>query len=363
MKKESITSEQILEAYEAHGEDFLVLDIFPETIKGKVHEKLRTNKLGNVQYGDVMIKKADGTKVPLVIKFLQLTTSSRIRPPEQREYEAIKLCFPRDDPENNESKFGEAMELICKTFENKVEQWDSDGVISMKPKDKKAILKLVQTTPGIPMQFTRKGDGEDIPLDNPIMRLELKTRYYPADNLPKDTYKENYPNGNTVYIKDFDIPIADLSKKSEIEKKVKDRQTGEIKTVMKPFIPPATVTDINEDGDEEDFPVNNCNIQDFITVGSTVSGYVQMQIVISKQSFNLKTTFTNTLYVFPNDNTNNGDYELEEDEVDEMMPVGRVGGSSVTNTTGGNMSFSKTSVDEEEYEDDDIQNQLDELSD
>lgn len=314
-KTKSLTIEQIKEAYETHGKDFLIIDIFPTIIKGKLESKLRTNKNETVQYGDVLIKKADGEYVPLVIDFRQVSTFGRIKEPEYREYESIKIHLKKNDLLNSESKFGEIIDIICKTFEEKCENLVKDNKISTKPKNNK-ILKVHSTEFKTPMQYTASKDGEIVELDNPSIWITFKTKNYTSEELSKlEQYNDLTYKGDDkpILIKDFDISIYDLNLIEKIEKPIINKETGEKLIVKKSIVQLAK--------DKNGNFINNCNIHNFITKGSIISGKIEMGIVISKGQFHLKTTFKDKLYVYPNINDeSNENQELDEEYVDDMIP-------------------------------------------
>lgn len=310
---------EIFEAYETHNDEFLILDIFGKN-KRDNKDKLRTNVAGTVQYGDVLIKKADNSVVPLVLKFIQITTMSKIKEPKDRDYETLKLSFRKNDLENDESKFGEAMDLICKTFEQKVNQLVADNKIAVKPKAKSGSLKVLSTTPIFPVQYEveNRETGSIEELENPIIWIELKSQYYKPDEVDKlEQYDGLYykKDGKPIIKKEFAVKICDLSERRDEEVVKYDPNTKKEVKKTTSFIPMAK--------DNSGNMLNNCNIQEFITPRSVLSGYVEMQLTISGRSMNLKTTFkaNSNLYVYPNlqygKSVNLG---LDADEADEMIP-------------------------------------------
>lgn len=316
-RSKPLSANDIFEAYEAHKDEFLILDIFPDTNN---KDKLRCNNANTVQYGDVLIKKADGTVVPLSVKFIQITTLGRIKDPKDRDYESLKLSFRKKDTENPDSSFGDAMDLICKTFEKKVNEYSNDGKIAIKPKAKSGALKVHSVHPTFPMQFEveNKETGCTEELDNPILWFELKSQYYKADEIDKLEHFDNLfykKDGKPIYKKNFSVKICDLSKKTDEEVIRIDSRTGKEVKKRTSHIPLAV--------DKNDEKMNNCNVQEFITPGSSVSGYVEMQLTISGRAFNLKTTFkhNSNLYVYPNLSYGQSyNEDLDTDEVDEMIP-------------------------------------------
>lgn len=353
-KSKPLTVNEIFEAHKTHKENFLILDIFPDS---KKQDKLRQNSLNSVQYGDVLIKKADGAVVPLTLKFIQMTTFGRIKDPKDRDYESLKLSFKKTDDNNPDSRFGEAMDLICRTFEEKVNDLSSEGKIAIKPKAKSNALKVFSVTPTFPIQYEAEDreTGQTKELENPIVWIELKTQYYKQDE--KLTHFEDLyykKDGKPVYKKDFSVNICDLSQKQDEEVERIDSRTGKKVTKRTTHIPIAT--------DSSGETLNNCNVQEFITPGSSLSGFIEMQLTISGRAFNLKTTFKNksNLYVFPNQNYGKQDnHELDTEEVDEMIPQN----ANLSSTTKNIEEDSEEEYEEEEEDDDEFSSKLDAISD
>jgi hypothetical protein len=268
-----------------------------------------------------------------------------------------KLSFRKDDQCNPESQFGDAMELICRTFEKKISDYTQEGRIAVKPKAKSGSLRVHSTTPTFPMQFEveNRETGCTEELDNPIMWFELKTQYYKADELEKLEQFENLmykKDGKPIVKKHFGLRICDLSKKKDEEVIRVDSRTGKEVRKITSHIPIAT--------DAEGNSLNNCNIQEFITPGSALSGYVEMQLTISGRAFNLKTTFkgNSNLYVYPNPIVqNNYEQSLDSEEVDEMIPQ--------TNAMSKLSLRKEECEDGEEYDDDedDLTSKLDAIAD
>jgi len=363
-----LSTTEIFNAYNTHKEEFLILDIFPETDNDK-KDKLRSNTANSVQYGDVLIKKDNGTIVPLCLKMIQLSTLGRIKEPKERDYETLKLSFRLNDKENPESEFGRAMDLICKTFEQKVNQYTADGKIAVKPKARSGSLKVHSVNPTFPIQYEveNKETGQVEELDNPIMWFELKTKYYKSDEIEKLQQFDNLyyrKDGKPIMMKDFSARVCDLSKKIDEEVIRVDPKTGNKTRKMTSQIPIAV--------DDNDNTLNNCNIQSFITPGSALSGFLEVQLTISGRAFNLKTTFKSgsNLYVYPNTSfDSNKTLELDTDEVDEMIPQNLVKKNmesvKKTNTVSeglGSLSLNTTANDEDS-DDDELTAQLNSIPD
>ena len=365
-KSKPLTVNEIFEAYETHGEDFLILDIFGKDQKTN-KDKLRPNGAGSVQYGDVMVKKANGLTVPLQLKFIQITTFGKIRDPKDRDYESLKLSFRKDDPDNADSRFGDAMSLICKTFEKKVNNFSAEGKISVKPKAKSGSLRVHSVIPTFPIQYEaeNKESGEIIELENPILWFEIKSKYLKSDEIDKLEQFNNLTyrkDGKPILKKDFSVTICDLSQKKNSEVIRIDSKTG--KEIRK------TTSHIPFALDSEENGMNNCNIQEFITPGSVLSGVIEMQLTISGRAFNLKTTFKNNsnLYVYPNTNYGKSyKQDLDEEEADEMIPQNMSSSNNQKNDSSLKSNKDDDEEDDENDEDDeekeDFSDKLDSISD
>ena len=158
-----------------------------------------------------------------------------------------------------------------------------------------------------------------------MLWLGLNFKRYTADEekqleiLDGLSYKrDNKP----FYIKDFDLNIYDLE--NVINKK------------------PQLAIDENKN------IMNNSNIHKFITVNSLISGTIYMQVVMSKQSFNLNTKLSRNLYVKSNKNSmSNNNHMFDDSEFELMM------GKPKPSTT------STSSNEEVEYEDESDEEDLD----
>ena len=218
------------------------------------------------------------------------------------------------------------MELICNTFTKKVKEMKSNGLINDDEDDdnnNKNTIIVPNCKPQTPLQKKAKGkDNANINLDNPMIWLGLNFKRYTADEekqlqiLDTLTYKrDNKP----FYLKDFDLSIYDLE--NVVNKK-----------------PQIAI-------DETQQLMNNGNIHKFITVNSLISGTIYMQVVMSKQSFNLNTKLSKNLYVKSNKNSSsNGNHMFDDNEFELMM-----GGAKPT-TDSTNTQKQSSEDDEEEYE-------------
>jgi|LakMenEpi03Aug12_release.lakeMendotaPanAssembly.Ray.scaffolds.fasta_scaffold22627_2 hypothetical protein len=316
MNQSILYPEDVIKAYKTHGDNFIIIDF--TTIK--------ENQAKTVKYCQLKIKKENGHEVVPIIKLINLTVAGKIKVPSEREFEQLKVALRKEDLNNAESKFGEAMELICNTFTKKVKEMKSNGLINDDEDDdnnNKNTIIVPNCKPQTPLQKKAKGkDNANVNLDNPMIWLGLNFKRYTADEekqlqiLDNLTYKrDNKP----FYLKDFDLSIYDLE--NVVNKK-----------------PQMAI-------DETQQLMNNGNIHKFITVNSLISGTIYMQVVMSKQSFNLNTKLSKNLYVKSNkNNSSNGNHMFDDNEFELMM-----GGAKPT-TESTNTQKQSSEEDEEEYE-------------
>lgn len=312
MNQSILYPEDIIKSYNIYGDDFIIIDF--STIK--------ENQAKTVKYCQLKIKKENGQEVVPIIKLINLTVAGKIKAPMDREFEQLKVALRKDDSTNEESKFGEAMELICNTFSKKVKDMKTNGIINDDEDDdnnNSNVIIVPNCKPQTPLQKKAKNkENVNVNLDNPMLWLGLNFKRYTADEekqleiLDSLTYKrDNKP----FYIKDFDLNIYDLE--NVINKK------------------PQLAVDENKN------VMNNSNVHKFVTVNSLISGTIYMQVVMSKQSFNLNTKLSRNLYVKSNKNSlSNNNHMFDDSEFELMMGKPK---PTVTQTS---------SNDEVEYEDD-----------
>ena len=291
MNQSILYPEDIIKSYNIYGDDFIIIDF--STIK--------ENQAKTVKYCQLKIKKENGQEVVPIIKLINLTVAGKLKAPMDREFEQLKVALRKDDSTNEESKFGEAMELICNTFAKKVKDMKTNGIINDDEDDdnnNSNVIIVPNCKPQTPLQKKAKNkENVNVNLDNPMLWLGLNFKRYTADEekqleiLDGLSYKrDNKP----FYIKDFDLNIYDLE--NVINKK------------------PQLAIDENKN------IMNNSNIHKFITVNSLISGTIYMQVVMSKQSFNLNTKLSRNLYVKSNKNSmSNNNHMFDDSEFELMM--------------------------------------------
>jgi hypothetical protein len=286
-----ITPNEIIEAYNKYKNEFLVINI----------EKVRPNdpKKPKVWYADVNFK-SDKSKdlIKPVIKVLNLTTASSIRPPNKRQYEQLKVTVRKNDERNPDSNFGKAMEIVCNVFEENVKYMVEKKIISDNKKDKESKV-LPSVKPKTPMQvIATDKEGNAVELENPMFYFNLNAKNYnklSPDELSKIQIMDDvhYDDEKTPYVKDFDINIYDLNK--PIGKKF------ELAI------------------DNNDNQLNNSNIHEFLKPKSIISGSIIMQCIISNSgSFNLNTKLYKSLYVSKSDYNSNDNDDMDDDDLESM---------------------------------------------
>jgi hypothetical protein len=291
MNQSILYPEDVIKSYSIYGDDFIIIDL--TTIK--------ENQAKTVKYCQLKIKKENGQEVVPIIKLINLTVAGKIKAPVDREFEQLKVALRKEDSTNAESKFGEAMELICNTFTKKVKDMKTNGIINDDEDDDANSANVVivpNCKPQTPLQKKAKNkDNVNVNLDNPMLWLGLNFKRYNAEEEKKLEVLDGlaYKRDNKpFYIKDFDLNIYDLE---NVINKKPQLATDESKNIM-----------------------NNSNVHKFITVNSLLSGTIYMQVVMSNQSFNLNTKLSRNLYVKSNKNSmSNNNHMFDDSEFELMM--------------------------------------------
>lgn len=298
MNQSILYPEDVINAYNAHGEDFINIDF----------STLKENKTNPVKYCQLKIKKENGQSVVPIIKLINLTIAGKIKNPADREFEQLKIALRKEDSNNPESKFGEAMELICNIFTKKVKEMKANGLINDDEDDDNNnpnVIIVPNCKPQTPLQKKAKNkENQSVSLDNPMIWLGLNYKRYAPDEEKQLSILDNlaYKRDNKpFYIKNFDLNIYDLE--NIVNKK-----------------PQLAI-------DENKMTMDNSNVHKFITGNSLISGTIYMQVVMSKQSFNLNTKLSRNLYVKSNKNSNiNNNNHVFDDSEFEMM-IGKTAAS------------------------------------
>jgi len=310
MNKVVLTTKQILEAHEAHGDDFVVIDL-ESTRKFKTF----------AQYISINIKLAEGNIVP--IRYWKLSNdgivlSSRIRSPEQRKFEAIRLGISLNDDNDEENDNSQALKVLCEAVENKLNKMKEDGVITdneraarKQPDGTYRPMHLISTKIVTPMQLVAldRETDEFVDLENPRFWISLpKKKFFknPSEQRPSIHFEEKY--------------YVDENNQPDINKPVMTHEYAPVfynvddwyhhaRTGKKVF---KKLGAINED---DEIIIDNTNVQEYLTKGSAIMGNLNFELVVSGRQCKLEVSLYGNCYVKHAD-ASDGDYNnVDEDEV------------------------------------------------
>jgi hypothetical protein len=334
MSQSILTPEDVLASYNKYGKNFLVPALDNESVK--------ENILKTVKYGNIKLKKVDGSEVIPVIKYVNLTTASKIKAPIDRDYEQLKLAVRVNDITNEDSKFGKAMQLIYDTYIEIIKDLVKEGKISddEDDSDKPGCLYVKTCKPQTPLQKRAKDKtGKTVILENPMIWLGLNFKRYTKDE-EKDLERLDFnykKDGKPFLVKDFELNIYDLEK-------IQNR---------KPQL--ATV-----DGKK----IDNTNVHKFITGNSLISGTIYMQVIMSSQSFNLNTKISKNLYVRSNKNPTGSIHMFDDDEFESMIEDSKkkLGEVSINEETKESEHNDEQEIDDYDEQDNLVRDKIKDLS-
>ena len=288
-----ITTQQIIDAHTAHGDDFIQIN-FESARKFKNY----------AQYIDVDIKLADGTVTGVrhwKLSSAGIVIGSKLRLPEQRKYESMRLGVTLKDDGEEVNENAHAMKLICTSFENIMTKFKSDNVIT---DDSRAPRKqsdgtyrpfhLISTKIVTPMQTTAKSKetGDIIDLENPFFWLSLpKKKFFKVGEQPKTSihYEDKY--------------YADESGQPDVERPIMTHEYApEFYNVDDFFHHPRTGKKIynklgypNAETDVRD--LDNTNIHKFLTRHSALMGNLKFELTVSGRQCKLDIALYGKQYV------------------------------------------------------------------
>ncbi len=281
-----VSAKDVLDSYNMYKNDFLRVDL----------SNVRENQGKTVKYTRIVMKLPSGEEVNPIVKFFNQRASNKIKAPEERDYEQLKVSIRKDN--NVDNSFGTAMELICETFIKKVKELKSQGLISDDIDDDNNQANAIifpSCKPQTPLQKRAKDKKQgNVVLTNPLFWFGLNYKRYSVEEL-KDlkSLEFSYKNdGKPFIVKEFDVNIYDLDDTDD-------------------NIPNIATVNGNT--------IDNTNIQDFLTSGSLISGTVYMQVIASNQSFNLNTKISNSLYVKSNKDHQSNRHAFDSNEFAEML--------------------------------------------
>lgn len=289
-----IESAQILAAYEAHGDECI-------SINFDVMRKFKQY----AQYADIDIKLADGSVKP--IRYWKLTNDgvvlgSRIRKPEQRKYEAIRMGFPLCDDDGNENENIKALKVLCDAFKSKMERLKREGFFTDEERESRKQpdgtyrpVHLISTKIVTPMQTTvmDRETGEITDMENPFFWLSVpKKREYKnsADKLKPSVILEDKFYADEIGQPDLARPV--MSHEYAPTFYNIDDFTHHPRTGKKTY---HLLGEKDLESDEVKF--DNTNIQDYITRNSAMIGNLKFEMAVSGRQCKLDVSLYGRFYV------------------------------------------------------------------
>ena len=333
-KKAIITTQDILSAYEAHGNDFMIIDI----------DSLRPTKFA--QYGNIYIKNVDGEIIhPRHWKLSGqgLTTISYIKEPSKRIFEQVRIGFSqitKVNDEDVETDNMKAMKLLCETYEQKMEELkesktitDNDKAPRKQPDGTLRPVYFLSTKVVSPMQTVGvdRETGENTDLDCSRYWISIpRKRFYNTGEIAKESV-----HFNDQYYFDADKNAPDLTKPImtfeyapefyNIDDFYHHSRTGK-KTYKK-------LGDSDEDGSE--VVLNNTNIQKYITKGTALVGSLKFEMVIAGRQAKMEISLNPSGKIYARIGEASRNEVQDDDCLDEFSE------------RYGNMTINKKQVDED----------------
>lgn len=303
VKAQTIEPKDIIEAYNVHGENFIVIDF-----EGR-------KKYPTVDYISIHFKLADNTIINPYLKVKNLKTAGQIQSPEQRQFEVTKLSFLLKDRETNETVEAiEALRLVFESIESLVDKMTDSDMLTSNPKKKKGkdlngndiasiVLPSVMLSTPYSTQYKDKKTDEYVVRDNPIVHVNLPFKF----GLKKDEleqfgdvcYKTEKGDGAPFMIKTYDNIFYDAT-------------TGYYNRQKKPVF--KFLGEVDEHGGVK---LDNTNIHEYIPKNSIIKGgVIKFECNASKFGLCVKALFSRALYI------EKGVYEeissFDDSELDEI---------------------------------------------
>lgn len=315
-KKEIITSKDIITAFEAHGPDFLSLDL----------DNIRKYQ-DFAQYIGVVVTLANGKKVNVSnwqMSGKGIKLASRIRDPEQRKYENIRIGFKLDNGCGEPNENTEALKILCETFETHMKKLKASNIITDDEDecelqaDGKTFkpIHLINVKAKSPMQSTSidpENPNKKITLETPFFwisipkkkfwsKSEKKPEYEPLEDRFYMDPKTNKPS-TTIPVTPFDFACTFYDQ----SKGFFNSETGK-----------KTYPLLGEKNDEGKVVLNNVNIQEYLTRGSPLVPMLKVEVVVSGRQCKLEVSLDRKVYVKPSDDNSFDSNNHDEDLLDEF---------------------------------------------
>jgi hypothetical protein len=308
-----ITTQDIIDAQAAHGDDFMIIDI----------DGLRQTTYA--QYGNIYIKKADGDVVwPRYWKLSGqgVTTTSAIKEPTKRCFAQtrIGLCqVTKVNDEEVETDNMKAMKLLCETYESKMDEFKQNKVITDNKKDSRKQpdgtmrpVTLVSTKVSSPMDtmFTDRETGETKDREHPYYWISLPNkRFYNSDEVRKESvhFDDQYYFDAEKNAPDLSKPIMTFEYQPtfyNIDDFIHHPRTG--KKIYKKL-------GYVEEGSDAEAMIDNTNIHKYLTKGSAMVGNMKFEIVITGRGAKMDISLYGSTYV------RQGVYSQAEEQDDECL--------------------------------------------
>lgn len=293
-KKAILTTQDILSGYEEHGNDFMIIDL--DTIRNCAYS----------QYANIYIKNADGDLIsPRCWKLSGqgITTASRIREPAKRPFEAVRIGFAQIDENGEETDNMRAMHILCKVYEEKMEEFKESKLITdnskLPRKGPDGLMRpicLISTKIESPMETVRedKTSGEMKELDSPFFWISLPKKRFFGNG---ETQKESTHFNNQYYF-DMQKNAPDMTKPIMTFDYAPTFYNIE-DWVCHPRLGTKIYKKLGDVIDEEtgEISLDNTNIQNYITRGSAMVGSLKFEMVVTGRGAKLDISLYGNMYV------------------------------------------------------------------
>jgi hypothetical protein len=254
---------------------------------------------GRAKRADIMIYDPE-TKTEYAYEKVHENTYTRIRSPEEREYDRVGFGFSGDTDFGKNSRDIEnyIVSLISTTQEVENEDGDKIKKTVVSPaklkkykfvneQGKKVPVKIISET----NKISRKWKGT---INNPNASEEDKKEFAGIHYVNLDNVK-----GERTFYRDF-LDVRTVQKKPSKGRK-------------KP------ITTMEKLTDEEGGPVSLDNIHELIPSGSNVKFKAKRQAVISAQGFSVKFDMWGKIYVTPREVVKDLADDFEDDELEDLI--------------------------------------------
>lgn len=338
-RPEVFTCEDIINAYNEHGDDFIIIP--PDS---KRDWKTYQN------YLDINIKKVNGEIVNLLCLKThpneELSISTNIRDPTLRQYEQIRISLPQYDDKGTETITMRALNIICTSFKNVFKKMVADNVFTHhknvpRKKNKDGVLRpvlLINTDPITPIQTTRvnKNTQEVEELDIPVYWIDI----------PKKPAKRGVPASEpeqfgSLYYKEDDgsdgkNPFIRFPFKVQFEEIPDPKNHPEIRV---------PVGDMDEDGN---VVLDNTNIHKYVTKDKLLLGAFKFEIKVSSRGAKINVELFDKMTIKDNPEKKGSVNQIQTD--DDIKAFAALNLNSSTTEVVNEEEIIEEESDEEEFD-------------